>query len=110
MALTQAVYRLTGQFPDSERFGLISQMRRCAVSIPSNIAEGHARFSTREFIHHISIAVGSLAELETQLQLGNDLGFAEKHATSILLSQSDQLGKMLRSLTKSLKQRLNEGK
>jgi four helix bundle protein len=106
--LALAIYKLTSSFPDSERFGLTSQMRRCAVSIPSNIAEGHARLSTREFIRHLSIALGSLAELETKLHIAAELGIARNETTTDLFSTADRLGKQLRSLTKSLQSRLNK--
>lgn len=105
--LSLAVYRLTGMFPDAERFGLTSQMRRCAISIPSNIAEGHARLSTREYLRHVSISLGSLAELETQLHIAAELGFGQKSVFEDLLVRADRLGKQLRNLTKSLKFRLN---
>jgi four helix bundle protein len=74
MALVKRIYQLTASFPDTEKFGLTSQMRRAAVSIPSNIAEGQARKSTGEFVQFISNAEGSAAELDTQLQLSVDLG------------------------------------
>ena len=106
IALTLSVYKLTAQFPDTERFGLVSQMRRCAVSVPSNIAEGHARLSTREYIRYVSVALGSLAELETQLQLGSELGYARCEVVEGLLANSDRLGKQLRSLTKTLKNKI----
>lgn len=105
--LTLAVYKLTTSFPDAERYGLTSQLRRCAVSIPSNIAEGHARLSTREYMRHISIALGSLAELETQLHLANELGFARGEVANIISLDADRLGKQLRNLMKSLQNRLN---
>lgn len=107
IALSLAIYKLTATFPDSERFGLVSQMRRCAVSIPSNIAEGHARLSTREFVRHVSIALGSFSELETQLHLANELEYTRPEAARELMVQSDRLGKQLRSLTKSLKARID---
>jgi len=75
MHLTKSVYQLTAGFPSDERFGLTAQMRRAAVSAPSNIAEGQARSGTREFLQFLSYASGSLAELETQLLLGASLGY-----------------------------------
>jgi four helix bundle protein len=109
MRLTLSVYELTTQFPDHERFGLTSQMRRCAVSVPSNIAEGHARLSTREYIRHVSIALGSLAELETQLHLATALHYADADVFTQLFAKTSQLGNQLRSLTKSLRARIEKG-
>ena len=77
--LVTDVYRLTSQFPDSEKFGLVSQMRRAAVSIPSNIAEGAGRGSDKEFRRFLLIARGSLQELETQLIISGRLGFPGPH-------------------------------
>ena len=108
VSLALAVYRLTSAFPNEERFGLISQMRRCAVSVPSNIAEGHARLSTREYLRYVSIALGSLAELETQLHLSRELGYARRESVDVVLAASDLLGKHLRSLTKSLRLRIDK--
>ena len=102
MAVVKTVYSLTANFPSEERFGLISQMRRAAISIPSNIAEGHARKSRAEFRQFISVALGSLAELETQLILSQDLNFMKKEATEAIMLQLDTLGKMLHGLSKSL--------
>jgi four helix bundle protein len=73
MLLAEMIYKMTAAFPQSERFGLTAQMRRAAVSVVSNIAEGAARYSTREFANFLSIARGSLAELETQLELASRL-------------------------------------
>jgi len=78
MDLVEIVYSFTTDFPDNERYGLISQMRRAAVSIPSNIAEGAARKSNKEFLQFIAIALGSLAELETQYLIALKLNFVEK--------------------------------
>lgn len=76
MDLVEAIYRFSASFPDSERFALTQQMRRCAVSIPSNIAEGAARRSRAEYKRFVSIARGSLSELDTQVQIAERLGYA----------------------------------
>ncbi|HEY2839877.1 MAG TPA: four helix bundle protein [Pirellulales bacterium] len=104
--LALAVYRLTAKFPSHEQFGLVSQLRRCSVSVPSNIAEGHARLSTREYLRHVSIALGSLAELETQLLLAFELKYVGEDQSGDLTASADRLGKRLRSLTKSLRERI----
>ena len=102
MALVKDTYEATDGFPGEEKFGLVNQIRRSAVSIPSNIAEGHARAGTGEFKHFISIAMGSAAELETQITLSTDLGHFNGDASENLLNQLDIIGKMLRGLYKSL--------
>jgi four helix bundle protein len=102
MDLAKNIYRATAHFPNEERFGLVNQMRRAAVSIPSNIAEGHARSGAREFQRFVSIALGSVAELETQVILSTDLGYLENQTKEDLLLQLDTVGKMLRGLHKSL--------
>ena len=89
------VYLLTQPFPGEEKFGLVSQMRRAAVSVPSNIAEGQARRSTAEFMQFLSIAQGSLAELETQLVVSIELGFCSHDGTSELFGAIHRLQKML---------------
>jgi four helix bundle protein len=73
LKLAVSVYRVTNSFPKHELYGLVSQLRRCSVSVPSNIAQGHAKSSTKDYLRHISIALGSLAELETQLILATEL-------------------------------------
>jgi four helix bundle protein len=103
--LSKAVYGLTQKFPKDELYGLTSQIRRAAVSVPANIAEGHARDSTKEFLHHISIALGSLAEVETMLVLAQEFGYSDQAAVAALLQNTDEEGKMLRGLQKTLKSR-----
>ena len=105
MQLTRGIYRATASFPDTERFGLTNQMRRAAVSIPSNIAEGHARSTTADFLRFVSITLGSLAELETQVLLAIDLGYLDRSSGDDLLEDTDAVGRMLRKLQMSLSQR-----
>jgi four helix bundle protein len=81
MDMVSQVYLLSGSFPENERYGLTSQMRRAAVSVPSNIAEGQARGLTRAGLNHFAIALGSLAELETQVEIAVRLGFVTSEAT-----------------------------
>ena len=100
-----ATYRLTRLFPRDELYGLVSQMRRAAVSIPSNIAEGHERKSSKEYMKHISIALGSRAELDTQLQIAADLGFCRPNETANLASQLLELGRMLQALYTAIQNR-----
>lgn len=105
MALAKEVYVATAKFPSEERFGLVNQMRRAAVSIPSNIAEGHARSSTTEFQRFVLIAMGSVAELETQVRISLDLDYLGGELTEALLDQLDSVGKRLRALHKALAKR-----
>ncbi|HEY2411096.1 MAG TPA: four helix bundle protein [Pirellulaceae bacterium] len=104
--LTEFVCKSTSAFPTNERFGLTSQLRRAAVSIPSNIAEGHARESTKEYLHHISFALGSIAELETQFVIAGRLGYLTDDLTNKLLEACEHIGRMLRSLQLSLRLKL----
>ena len=104
--LVKSVYVLSQVFPKDELYGLTSQMRRAVVSIPANIAEGHARDSTREFLHHISIALGSLAELETMFVVAKELGYSDAATIAALLERTDEEGRMLRGLQKTLKSKL----
>jgi four helix bundle protein len=102
MTLVKSIYALTAMFPREERYGLTSQLRRAAVSVPSNIADGQARQSTKEFLQFISHAEGSLAELETQLLLSVDLAFVQKNEISAALQEIDELQKMLSGLRRKL--------
>jgi four helix bundle protein len=98
MQLVKAVYQMTSDFPAEERYGLAQQMRRAAVSIPSNIAEGAGRNGAKEYLHFIGVARGSLAELETQLQLAVMFGFTT--ADHAAFNLADRTGKLLTGLHK----------
>jgi four helix bundle protein len=102
IALAKAIYQLTSTFPSEEKFGTVSQMRRAAVSIPSNIAEGQARHTTGEFIQFISHAEGSTAELETQLILSIELGFAIADNAKSAFALVDEIRRMLNGLRRKL--------
>ena len=95
MELTVAVYKLTQHFPREEAFGLTSQLRRSAVSVPSNVAEGHGRMNPREFKHFLLIARASNCELQTQLELSGALGFADIQLLNSTQEISDDVEKML---------------
>jgi four helix bundle protein len=97
------VYRLVEKLPKHELYGLCSQMQRAAVSIPSNIAEGKERQSDKDFSRFIAIALGSLAELETQLLISQKLGYLAESDTQEINQQADAIGKMLRGLFKTLR-------
>lgn len=102
MDLVTTVYGLTKAFPADERFGLSAQMQRAAVSVPANIAEGHGRKSTRAYVNHVSIASGSLMEVETLLQIAGRLNYLENKQLSEVLRQTGEVGKMLNGLIRSL--------
>jgi four helix bundle protein len=105
IALVKRVYQVTSAFPSDERFGLVSQMRRAAVSVPSNIAEGQARRTTGEFIQGISHAEGSLAELDTQLTIAVELGLCPTAATTDVFALLCEVRKMLNGLRRTLEAR-----
>ena len=104
MELVTDIYRLTKPFPKEELYGLTSQIRRSAVSVPSNIAEGSARKNKTEFIQFLYIALGSLSELETQLIISKNLNYSD--TISSLLSKVTDIRKMTFGLIKSLKNKL----
>ena len=102
MDLVCEIYRLTKLLPKEEIYGLCNQMQRAAVSVPSNIAEGQSRTSTKEFVQFLSIAKASNAELETQLLICNRLEFLSMPQTQVALCLCKEIGKMLNSLMSSL--------
>ncbi|MCK9482177.1 MAG: four helix bundle protein [Bacteroidia bacterium] len=99
------VYKVTKGFPQSELFGLTNQMRRAAVSVPSNIAEGAARNTSKEFVYYLSISLGSLAELETQLMIAKNLGYINETKLSELLERLQAIRRMVLGLRRALKVR-----
>ena len=93
--LVKLIYQLTESFPDSQKYGLISQMQRAAISIPSNIAEGAGRNTSKDFARFLDIANGSAFELETQLFLSNDLGYADTNQVKNIISELKEIQKMI---------------
>ena len=102
MSLVLEIYRISESFPQSERFGLTSQIRRAAVSVPSNIAEGHARNTRGEFKNSLSIARGSVAEVEVQLTLATELGYVEFPITTKALGYCESISRMITNLKRAL--------
>jgi four helix bundle protein len=102
MDLVTMVYDVTQHWPKTEVYGLTNQIRRAAVSIPSNIAEGQGRASTKEFLHHLSMARGSLLEVETQLLIAQRLGYTAPEAATQLLAGTAEAGRLLNGLYRSL--------
>ena len=102
MSLALEVYRITEQFPQAEKFGLTSQLRRAAVSVPSNIAEGHARTTRGEYKQFLSVARGSVVEVEVQLTLAERLGYAKSHVLAKALDNCDAVSRMLVNLKRAL--------
>jgi four helix bundle protein len=100
------VYSVTKPFPKTEMFGLTRQLRRAAVSVPSNIAEGAARRYTREYIRFLSNALGSIAEVETQFKVAVDLGYTNQQQVASITQELDEIGKMTRRLIQRLEERL----
>ena len=100
--LTEAVYEVTKSFPKEEIYGLASQMRRAAVSIPSNIAEGFGRFHNKEYKQYLHISLGSCAELITQFVIAERLKYINKNTSNKLSTEADEISKMVMSLIKKL--------
>ncbi len=101
------VYKITKKFPNEERYSLTSQIRRAAVSVPSNIAEGYGRKTTPEYIRFLYTAYSSNCEMETQILLSGDLGYIENHKLKILQEGIGEVERMLKALIKSLEKHLN---
>ncbi len=102
MDLVVMCYQMTRKYPRSEIYGLTSQLQRAAVSVPSNIAEGHQRWHSKEFLYHLSIAYASLAELETHAEIARRLNYIAEDQTNDLLAQTAEIGKMINGLRKSI--------
>ena len=103
--LAKLIYKVTRKFPTEEKFGLVAQMRRAAVSIPSNIAEGQARRTTGEFVQFVSHAEGSAAELDTQIILAVELDFCRKPDALPIYELNDEIRRMLNALRRKLAER-----
>jgi four helix bundle protein len=102
MELVAECYRLTQKFPKNEEFGLKAQMRRAAISIPSNIAEGHTRHHGKEFVQFLYLVLGSLAELETQLELSRVLAYLDIDESEKVIGSCQELGRMLNGLKNAI--------
>jgi four helix bundle protein len=108
MDLVEACYKTTGAFPRSELYGLTNQLRRAAVSIPSNIAEGHGRRTTKAHLNHVSIALGSHAELSTCLEVAARLGFLPGNETDRITALSDSVGRLMYGLHRALARKVRK--
>jgi four helix bundle protein len=102
MDLVQTVYKSVEAFPKEEIYGLTSQLKRAAVSVPSNIAEGQGRKSTREFIYHLSVAYGSLMEVETQILIAARLGYLSQPEAEQITERTSEVGRLINGLSNSL--------
>jgi len=106
MDLVEECYRFSDRFPRSEEFGLRSQVRRSAVSVPSNIAEGNGRSTTGDYLRHVSIAHGSLMELETQVLIAGRLRYVDAAVVSEVMRRTDEIGRMLTALARRLREKV----
>jgi four helix bundle protein len=107
MELVVQIYRTTSKFPREERYSLVDQLRRAAISVPSNIAEGHGRSRTGDYLRYLSVAVGSLHELETQIQIATRLQYMSDDRATELLDACTAIGRMLGALIRALRHRLS---
>jgi four helix bundle protein len=107
MDLAEQCYQVTRDFPSEEKFGLISQLRRAAASVAANIAEGQGRHHIKEFLNHLSMARGSLMEVETFLLLGERVGYVTSEKIQPLLSLSDEVSRMISGLRNSLESKMS---
>jgi len=105
MSLVTLVYEITKSFPKEEIYALTNQVRRSAVSIPSNIAEGRSKYGTKEFLRFINIAYGSVAELETQLMISKNLGYIDQGKLHPILDELGHIGRMLNGLFSGLEKK-----
>ncbi len=105
MDLVVICYQMTSKFPKNEIYGLSSQLQRAAVSVPANIAEGRQRRHSKEFLQHLSIAYGSLAELETHIQIAERLNYIYEDQTIKLIEITSEIGKMLNGLRRSIEKK-----
>lgn len=105
MDLVVICYQMTNEFPKTETYGLASQLQRAAISIPANIAEGRHRQHSKEFLQHLSIAYGSLAELETHIQISQRLHYINDNQAEQLLDRTAEIGRMLNGLRKSIEKK-----
>ncbi|MBM3934217.1 MAG: four helix bundle protein [SAR202 cluster bacterium] len=108
MELVEETYKVSLTFPPHERYGLAQQIQRAAVSIPSNIAEGHERHHIKEYLHHLSMAQASLAELETQLLIAIRLKYLTEEQSAMARQTADSLGRQIRALRSTLAKRTSE--
>ncbi|MEJ2313749.1 MAG: four helix bundle protein [Nitrospirota bacterium] len=102
------IYRITKEFPDEERYGLVAQIRRAAVSVPSNIAEGYGRKGIADYVRFLYVAYGSGCELETQVLLSTDLGYIEGNTADRVRGNIGEVERMLKALMKSLEAKVRE--
>ena len=103
MAFAEEVYRLTARFPQEERYGMTSQLRRAAVSIPSHVAEGKQQGTRKAYAHYVDLALGSEGEVQTQLELARRLGMAPAEQVSAVIAKASEVGRLLRGLQRSLR-------